>query len=547
MGSASIPLAVGKGRSSREQRSRGARCARCSRVVEENAALRTKVTELARTNEKLKAKLKFQEDQLFGRRTEQNRKPDENDKKNASEPKEGDPENGGTGSGSKHGKKRKRGGQKGAKGHGRRSYDELPTEESDYDLPADEKHCADCNLPYEEFPDTEDSEQIEIDIRVYRMVHKRKRYLRTCNCAGGPTIITAPGPSKLIPKGLLGISLWVLVLLDKFLFQRPTYRLLAALRAYEGDFSQATLTSGMKRLAPLFEPILEGIHAKNIAEDHWHADETRWLVFVDIDGKEGNRWWLWVFRSKSAIEYVLSPWRAAEVPEAHFGPDAAGVISADRYVVYKKLAKSGRFRIAFCWAHTRRDFVNLVKSYSQHAAWAEHWISTIGDLYVVNGSRREALRAKNAAAAAAAEKKLRSLVEVMAEIRDAELADGDLPEEKAKVLTRLLDHWEGLTLFLDSAWIPMDNNEAERLLRNPVVGRKNYYGSGAQWSGKLAATLFSVFQTLQIWGINPRLWLTSYFEACAACGGKPPANVEDFLPWSMSEERRRTLAAVHVA
>ena len=50
--------------------------------------------------------------------------------------------------------------------------------------------------------------------------------------------------------------------------------------------------------------------------------------------------------------------------------------------------------------------------------------------------------------------------------------------------------------------------DAQRALRGPVVGRKNYYGSGAQWSGELSATLFSLFHTLERWRINPRTWLT---------------------------------------
>lgn len=519
------------------RRTRESTCARCTQAEEENAALRAKIVELTMAKEKLEAKLKLREDQLFGRKTEQG--PEFGPK---SEPA---PETAGIGPEARDGPKRKRGGQKGAKGHGRRNHEHLPSKVVEHDLPEQEKCCGRCKIPYKEFPGTEDSVQIEIEIRVIRTVHQRKRYQPDCDCNGPPRIITAKGPAKLLPKGLLGISLWVLILLDKFLFQRPTYRLLADLQTHGVNLSQATLTSGMERLAPLFDPILARIHAKNIEEDHWHADETRWLVFVDVDGKEGHRWWLWVFRSKSAVEYVLSPWRAAEVPEEHFGKDAAGVISADRYAVYKKLAKSGQFKIAFCWAHTRRDFVNLGKSYPQHAAWAQHWIDTIGELYRINGLRREASRTEDVRAEAAARKDLRSLIEVMVQIRDDELADDDIKEERAKVLTRLLDHWDGLTLFLDSAWIPMDNNEAERLLRNPVVGRKNYYGSGAVWSGQLAATLFSVFQTLQIWEINPRLWLTSYFEACAAACGKPPSNIEDFLPWTMSEERRRSLAAIN--
>jgi hypothetical protein len=55
-----------------------------------------------------------------------------------------------------------------------------------------------------------------------------------------------------------------------------------------------------------------------------------------------------------------------------------------------------------------------------------------------------------------------------------------------------------------------------------VVGRKNYYGRGAVWSGRLAALLFSLFQTLRLWGQNPRLWLTAHLQACAESGGRAP-------------------------
>ena len=36
----------------------------------------------------------------------------------------------------------------------------------------------------------------------------------------------------------------------------------------------------------------------------------------------------------------------------------------------------------------------------------------------------------------------------------------------------------------------MDNNYGERQLRNPVVGRKNYYGSGSFWSAALTVRRF---------------------------------------------------------
>ena len=53
----------------------------------------------------------------------------------------------------------------------------------------------------------------------------------------------------------------------------------------------------------------------------------------------------------------------------------------------------------------------------------------------------------------------------------------------------------------------MDNNVAERDARLAVVGRKNFYGSGSEWSGQLAATMYSLLMTVKRWQLNARTWL----------------------------------------
>lgn len=144
---------------------------------------------------------------------------------------------------------------------------------------------------------------------------------------------------------------------------------------------------------------------------------------------------------------------------------------------------------------------------------------------------------------AAQDGKLRDAVAAMATKRDEQLERKDLPTACRKTLESLREHWEGLTLFVEHPDVPMDNNRTERTERGPVVGRKNYYGSGSEWSGKLAAMLFSLFATLKLHGINPRQWLTAYLDACAAAGGKAPPNAADFLPWNMSEEFKAAMSA----
>ena len=87
----------------------------------------------------------------------------------------------------------------------------------------------------------------------------------------------------------------------------------------------------------------------------------------------------------------------------------------------------------------------------------------------------------------------------------------------------------------------MDNNAAERALRSPVVGRKNYYGAGSSWSGELTAWLFSVFMTLNLWDINPWFWLSEYLQACAENKREAPTRLANWLPWLMTDERLKLL------
>jgi len=80
-------------------------------------------------------------------------------------------------------------------------------------------------------------------------------------------------------------------------------------------------------------------------------------------------------------------------------------------------------------------------------------------------------------------------------------------------------------------------------MRGPVVGRKNFFGSGALWSGQLAATLYSLFATLKLHGINARTWMLAYLQACAGNGGQAPNDLSSFLPWSMDEARLQVMRA----
>jgi transposase len=300
------------------------------------------------------------------------------------------------------------------------------------------------------------------------------------------------------------------------------------------------MSDGLTRIGKLFVPIDDAIGDRNKSENHWNADETRWMVFSSYKDKKGNRWYVWFFCSETTVYYKISPTRGACVVADHY-KDSFGIITADRYVAYKTLLAAKLFLIAYCWTHVRRDFLEIEKGYEHFSDWAKSWVLQIGLLYHINNER-----VIYQVGSIEFDKCHESLVAEIAKMRfrlDNELSQykDELPSARKKVLESLSNHWHGLILFVQFSWLPMDNNRAEREGRDPVLGRKNYYGSGSVESSETAHMSFTIISTVELWGLNANLWFASYLQACAENNGKSPTDLRRFLPWSMTNEERKNL------
>ena len=108
--------------------------------------------------------------------------------------------------------------------------------------------CPNCGLALSILPGTEDSEVLEIKVQAYRRVIRRRRYRPLCNCGCVACIVSAPPPPRLIERGKLSISVWTSVLLDKFLYGRPSHRLLQDLAQHGLNLSPGTLAGGLQAL-----------------------------------------------------------------------------------------------------------------------------------------------------------------------------------------------------------------------------------------------------------------------------------------------------------
>lgn len=240
------------------------------------------------------------------------------------------------------------------------------------------------------------------------------------------------------------------------------------------------------------------------------------------------------------VVFTMDPTRSASVLDEHFGIDRAEetlpegrrlVLSTDFYVAYQSLARVEGVDPLWCWAHMRRYFIRAGDAHVQLRYWRDQWIARIADLYAAH-------RAMAAAEVGTAERTQASddfdqALQVMDTARQEQNAIHSLHPAARKVLATLDREWDGLIRHRDYPDISLDNNPAERALRNPVIGRKNYYGSHAQWAAHLAATVWTITATAERNNREPLTYLSEYLQACALGGGKPPEGeaLHRFLPW----------------
>jgi transposase len=351
---------------------------------------------------------------------------------------------------------RARGQQRGGPGPKRQRRWQLPEQVVEHRLSEAQRSCPLCGKLRPELGLTEQSEQIEWEVRWVRHRHVRHRYGPSCECALGRGIVTAPKPAKLIAKGLFGVSFSIQVLLKKFAWSPPLHRTVGELRAHGLTVSPGTLSGGLRQLKDLLAPLAGQFVLRSREGSHWHMDETRWPMFGLPQEKSRQQWWFWVVVTPEVTAFLLELTRSGQVPQQFFAPGAQGILRVDRYAGYAALQGADRgLRLAYCWSHQHRDFVSLGQGHPRWAKWAGQWVEQIDGLFASNGQRRQAYFQQQAPALAALESEVRRQVQELQQRLAQQLASAQLAPEQQKVLQSLRRHWPGLIVFVDHPAVPV--------------------------------------------------------------------------------------------
>ena len=194
----------------------------------------------------------------------------------------------------------------------------------------------------------------------------------------------------------------------------------------------------------------------------------------------------------------------------------------------------------------RRDFIDCAAGQVRLTEWCKRWIERIASIYRLNEARLahyDPGLKRQTPMFDAAQDALKEALDGLFSHAERELAGLPDKAREGKTLRSLVNHRDGLSVFVDRPEVPMDNNLAERVLRGPAIGRRLSFGSDSETGARFTAPMYSVVSTLNLNGIDVLRWLEDWLAACAANGRRQPDDLSPWLPWSMSEERKRSFTA----
>lgn len=296
-----------------------------------------------------------------------------------------------------------------------------------------------------------------------------RQWCRTC----GKEV--AAVPVGVIPGSKLGINFITMVLVWRYRLRLPVAKITELLETMYGiAVSEGTILYALSQskhfLGQQYEQLLSQIRGSPLI----HADETGWRI-------GGKNSWAWTFVTPKTTLFTIEKTRGKGIPEEKL-KHAVGVLVRDDYAGYKNLSLPQQS----CWAHLlRKSHEAAIQDYASDEMKQLH--KTLKDLF---GLLAEDIHQPFDQTQ---RKELYSWYKT--DIQNISSKNYEAADAK-QIQTRIKNQGTNLITALMYPNIPLTNNAAEKAIRPLVVTRKISGGSQSRKGATTHAVNMSIVETI---------------------------------------------------
>jgi transposase len=238
---------------------------------------------------------------------------------------------------------------------------------------------------------------------------------------------------------------------------------------------------------------------------------------------------IWTFIAGDLIAYRFSLDRSGQTPKEVLG-GTQGTLVVDAYTGYNHVTKVNGRRRAGCLAHARRKLFDALETVPE----AREALDMIQQVYRVE---HDAKQRNIVGTAEHLELRKSQSAPIMNKLKSWLEARQTLHPPKSTMgiaIRYALRQWSALSVFLEDAAVPPDNNRSEAALRVVALGRKNFLFVGHEDAGDNIAGLYSLVATCEANGVNPLDYLR---DVMLRISTHPADRIDELLPdqWKPAE------------
>ena len=416
----------------------------------------------------------------------------------------------------------------------------LPRERVEYDLADDQKACPCCRRQMHRMGEAV-TEQLHVEVRAKVLQNVRFKYAcRHCDRTGINTpVVLAPMPAQPLPGSIATASTLAFALVHKYVDGTPLYRLAQAFEragvpVSRGALGHWVIGSSERHLSRIYDALKLRLRSQPLI----HGDETTVQVLKEKDREATSTSFMWAYRSgEDSDEPIVlldyQPGRGQIHPQTFLG-DYRGILMSDGYSAWRTL--EGATHLG-CMAHSRRRFVNALKTRDKPGGPPEQALRFFEQLYRIESQARQEKPDKGETQADCIRRfRQKHSVPILNALKTwlDDIAPKVVPDTNlGDAVSYTLNQWEYLTRYTEDGRMPIDNNLLERDIRIFATGRKSWLFSDTVDGARASAVVYSLMLTCRACGIEPLAYLRHVLTQLPQ--RRDAADISDLLPFNFAK------------
>lgn len=371
--------------------------------------------------------------------------------------------------------------------------------------------CKCCGSEMSDSGMTENSEFLTTIPAQFFVVRLMRHKYRCGGCHG--SLITAPSPPRIKPGSGYSDEMVIDVALSKYCDLVPVERY-TSIAGREGlkDLPSNSLIQQTHYLSDFVEPVYDLLGQEILRPLVLRADETPHRM---LEGGGDKSHYLWGFSTQRTSYFEIHNTRSGDVASEVLKKAKCEYLVSDVFSGYKKSVREtnkyreehglGKLQNIYCNAHARRKFKEAQENYPEESQFFIECYKKIYRLEKIAQKRPpdRILRVR---------KYMKKFFDQMRQVAMGNIAGYSTKSKIGKAMSYFLKNYDEFTYFIKHKDLPIDNNAQERLMRNPVIGRKTWYGNHSKRGAKTTAILFSLVESCKLNNVNPREYFKKLVE-----------------------------------